>query len=144
MNAWGVWLAAGLMLAGLEMMAPGVYLLWVGVAAVATGGITLLLGLEVIWQLAAFIAFTAAAVGIVALRLQRRPLKDVVNAPSAGLLGQVCRALEFRDGEGRVAFGDGTWAARVTDGTVPANGQALRIVGLDGTTLLVSDPATPP
>ena len=55
-----------------------------------------------------------------------------------GLIGQSCRALAFQDGEGRVSFGDGTWSARMADRTTPATGQPLRIVGLDGTTLLVA------
>ena len=137
MNAWGVWLAAGLLLTAFEMVVPGAYLMWVGLAAVATGGMTLLLGVGWAWQLALFVAFTAALVGLVALRLQRRPAVDRVNAPSAGLVGQTCQALQFHGGEGRVAFGDTTWAARTADGSAPAEGQPLRILGLDGTTLLV-------
>jgi membrane protein implicated in regulation of membrane protease activity len=70
--------------------------------------------------------------------MRRRPQLDAVNAPASGLIGQMCRALDFRDGEGRVALGDGTWTARVTDSSQPAAGQALKVVGLDGTTLLVA------
>jgi membrane protein implicated in regulation of membrane protease activity len=93
-------------------------------------------------QLGVFIVLTAVLVGAVAMRMLRRPQPDLVNAPSAGLIGQTCRAIEFRDGEGRVSLGDGAWPARMPGSmrygdAQPANGTMLKIVGLEGTTLLV-------
>ena len=38
-----VWLTLGLVLAGLEMLLPGVYLIWLAVAAIVTGVLTLTL-----------------------------------------------------------------------------------------------------
>jgi membrane protein implicated in regulation of membrane protease activity len=60
-----------------------------------------------------------------------------VNAPTAGLIGSTCHALAFEAGEGRVSFRDGTWSARVADASAPQAGEVMRVVGLDGTTLLV-------
>jgi inner membrane protein len=135
---WAAWMVAGLVLAALEMAAPGVFLLWVGLAALGTGLATAAAGLGWHAQLGLFVVLTAALVGLIALRRRRRPLQDSVNAPDAGLIGQTCRALSFRDREGRVSLGDTTWAARLSDDTVPQQGQALRVVGLDGTTLIVA------
>ena len=39
-EAHWLWFAAGLILAGLEMVVPGVYLMWLAMAALATGVIT--------------------------------------------------------------------------------------------------------
>ena len=88
--------------------------------------------------MALFVALTVLLIGVVAVLLRRRPQLDAVNAPATGLIGQMCRAIDFQDGQGRVSLGDGTWQARVTDDSQPVPGQALKVVGLDGTTLLVA------
>ncbi len=138
MTPGAIWMVAGLVLAGFEMLAPGVFLLWIGLAALGTGVAAELGGFGWTAQVVLFVALTAALVGLIAVRQKRRPTLDTVNAPAAGLIGQTCRAIAFRDNEGRVSLGDGTWNARVTDATQPVAGQALRVVGLDGTTLLVA------
>ncbi len=57
--------------------------------------------------------------------------------PPSGLVGRLCRALAFDGVEGRVSFRDGTWPARMSRGEVPVPGAPLRVVGLDGTILVV-------
>ena len=133
------WVVAGLGLCGAEMLAPGVFLLPIGVAALLAGGATEWLGLGWTAQVLLFVALMAALVGAAAWRMPRaRP--DRVNAPSAGLIGTTCRALAFEGAEGRVSLGDGTWSARMADASAPAAGTMLRVIGLDGTTLLVAKP----
>jgi membrane protein implicated in regulation of membrane protease activity len=138
MSAGAVWMVGGLAVAALEMLAPGVFLLWIGLAALGTGVAAELAALGGEGQLAVFVGLTAALVAAAWQRVRRRVATDAVNAPAAGLIGQTCRALTFRDGEGRVALGDGTWQARLAEGGEPAEGAALKVVGLDGTTLLVA------
>lgn len=138
MNNGAIWMVAGLAMAALEMLAPGVFLIWIGLAALGTGAATELAGFDWPAQIALFVVLTATLIAVVARRLRARPPLDPVNAPAAGLIGQTCHAVTFQDGEGRVALGDGTWSARTTEGANPAAGQALRVVGLDGTTLLVA------
>ena len=141
-TAGEAWIVAGLLGCGLEMLAPGVFLLPIGLAAVGAGLLTLAAGLGWTGQVLAFLALTAALVGAAALRMRRRPQEaDRVNAPAAGLLGQSCRALAFEGNEGRVSLGDGTWAARLVQGPAPGAGTVLRVVGLEGTTLLVREEA---
>lgn len=138
-SAGAIWMVAGLAVAALEMLTPGVFLLWIGIAAILTGAIASIVGIEWAAQIGLFVAITVVLIGAVALRLRPRVQVDTVNAPAVGLIGQTCRAIDFRDGEGRVSLGDGTWSARLADGTsAPAGGQAMRVVGLDGTTLLVA------
>ena len=133
-----IWIIAGLVGCGLEMLAPGVFLLPTGVAAVGAGVLTLAVGLGLTGQVLAFLGLTVALVGLTALRMRRRAAPpDQVNAPSAGLIGQSCRSLGFEAGEGRVSLGDGTWAARMVEDSTPEAGTVLRVVGLDGTVLLV-------
>ncbi len=133
-----VWMLGGLAVAALEMLAPGFFLLWVGLAALGTGVLAEVAGMGAQGQFAVFVGLTAVLVMGMGMRMRRRVVVDAVNAPAAGLIGQTCRAVSFQDGEGRVALGDGTWQARVADGGQPADGAALKVVGLDGTTLLVA------
>jgi membrane protein implicated in regulation of membrane protease activity len=49
-----LWLVAGLLLVGAEFVRPGVFLLWIGVAALATALIALLLPVPLTVQLALF------------------------------------------------------------------------------------------
>lgn len=136
--AW--WMVAGLALCGAEMLVPGVFLLPVGVAALLAGAVTWALDLAGFGQWAVFIALMAALVGAAAWRT-RRPAPDRLNAPTAGLIGATCRAVQFEGGEGRVALGDGTWSARLAGADAPEPGCMLRVVGLEGTTLLVAKEA---
>ncbi len=138
MTAAALWAVAGLALCAAEMLAPGVFLLPIGLAACGAGAATALLALGWHAQLGAFVVLALALVGLAALRLRRRPSRDLVNAPAAGLIGTTCRALAFEAGEGRVSLRDGAWPARVADASAPADGEVMRVVGLDGTTLLVA------
>jgi membrane protein implicated in regulation of membrane protease activity len=137
MSPVAIWLVAGLVLCAAEMLAPGVFLLWIGLAACGTGAIAAAFSMSWEGQLALFVGLTVVLIGLAAWRLRRQPARDVVNAPAAGLIGATCHALAFQAGEGRVSLRDGTWAARVADASTPASGDVLRVVGLDGTTLLV-------
>ncbi len=131
------WIVAGLLGCAAEMAAPGAFLLPIGLAACGTGAATAWLGLELPVQVVLFLALTAALIGVAWRVRGAGPRTDTVNAPTAGLIGQTCRAMAFEGGEGRVALGDGTWPARSADRSCPEAGALLKVVGLDGTTLLV-------
>lgn len=133
-----IWIIAGLLACAAEMALPGAFLLPIGLAACGTGAVAEWLGLDGARQVVLFLALTAALIAVAWQVRGRRPRPDMVNAPAAGLIGQTCRAMAFEGGEGRVALGDGTWPARVADRSAPAPGALLEVVGLDGTTLLVS------
>ncbi len=137
MTAAAVWIAAGLVCAAAEMLAPGVFLLPLGGAAVLAGIVTWGLGLDWEAQWALFAMAVAGLVGAaVSLRRNRPTVADLVNAPQANLIGAACRAVSFVGDEGRVTLGDGEWLAR-SPGRTPAPGEMLRVMALDGTTLVV-------
>lgn len=137
MTAGAVWIVAGLLGCAAEMAAPGVFLLPIGLAACGTGLATEGFRLGAAWQVVVFLLLTAVLVTGVWQVRGRGTQPDAVNAPGAGLIGRTCRAVGFEGGEGRVALGDGTWAARTADGAAPATGALLEVVGLDGTVLVV-------
>lgn len=138
MTAGAVWIIAGLLGCAAEMAAPGVFLLPVGLAACGTGLATEGFGLSGAWQVVMFLLLTGVLVAAVWRVRGREARVDAVNAPGAGVVGRTCRAVGFEGGEGRVALGDGTWAARTADGSAPEVGTLLEVVGLEGTVLVVT------
>ncbi len=138
LGAWA-WIVLGLALIGLELMAPGVFLLWLGLAAIVTGVFDAALDLS--WQ-ASCLVFAALSVASVVLgRMIMRPTSqpdtqaDFLNQRGQALVGRVF-TLEtpIKDGEGRIRVDDSSW--RVTGADLPA-GNSIRIVRVDGTTLVV-------
>ena len=140
MTAGLLWLLAGVLTCGAEMLLPsGGTLLWIGVAACGAGLLTELAGLRFSGQVAAFIVLVAGLMAVLLLRRRTRPL---VNTPDDEMLGRTCRAITFHGLDGRVQVGDGSWPARVATGSEPAPDALMRVVGRDGTTLLVTQVAS--
>ena len=133
-----IWISIGLVLAALEMVVPGVYLIWLALAALITGALTFVLDLGIAVQVTNFI-FLSLIVAFSAKRwLRDRPIASVdplMNDRQGRMIGQtavVTQALE--GGTGRVRYGDGEWSARGPD---LAAGVRVRITGADGTNLVV-------
>jgi len=136
MTFWYVWLLAGLGLLILEMLAPGAFLMWIGLAAVGTGLIILLSGIGFDAQVVTFAVLTALSL-TVGLKLRRRR-QDSLNTQRAGLVGRPATALSFSAAEGRVRVGDSDWPARLAEGVaVPEQGARLRVEDVDGMVLIV-------
>lgn len=134
MTVGAVWLIAGLLLCAAELAAPGVYLLWLGIAACGVGVALLLAALPLAGQVALFAALALVSV-LLGRVLQRRGRGADPNALGADIVGQRCRALLFDGADGRVRFRDSEWPARADGPVLP--GEALQIVGVEGTRLVV-------
>lgn len=131
-----VWLAGGLALLVLEVLAPGAFMMWLGLAALGTGAVELLRPLPFAGEVVVFAVLAAVSIAI-GLRLRRRP-PPVLNTPKSGLVGRSARVLEFHGRHGRVRVGDSDWPARLAPGVrgVVAN-QRLRVAAVDGTVPVV-------
>ena len=136
------WIILGVVLIGVELVAPGAFFLWLGLAAIATGLLDALLGLS--WQAAALL-FALLSVGAVVLgryvtRSKAQPETEAVTLNQRGqsLVGRVF-TLEtpIKDGEGRIRVDDSSW--RVT-GADRFAGAKVRVVRVEGATLVVDDP----
>jgi membrane protein implicated in regulation of membrane protease activity len=90
------WVVAGVVLIGLEMLAPGVFLIWLGLAAVLTGVAQWAFNLS--WQAQALV-FALLAAGAVALgrvltrnRDEEDPTRPALNRRGQALVGRTFRA----------------------------------------------------
>ena len=136
-----LWLVGGLVMMVAEVLLPGVFLMWLGIAALATGGVVLLLGEPGLGiQVVAFAVFTALAVAA-GLRLRGPRRAAVLNTAQSGLIGRSARVLAAGP-DLRVRIGDSDWTARLAGGTpAPAEGAVLRVVAVAGTTVILGDPS---
>lgn len=138
LGGWA-WIAAGLLLIGLEMLAPGVFLIWLGLAALLTGTVVGFAALS--WQAAwlVFAGFALASVGLgwwITRRKGEEPEDAAhLNDRARGLKGRVFRLeATLVNGEGRVRVGDSSWRVK---GPELLAGTEVRVVRVDGATLVV-------
>ena len=121
----------------LEVLMPGAFMVWIGLAAICAGLVTLWLDLSFAFEVVVFAACAAVTVGL-GLRLRRPRRAALVNTPGAGLVGRKAHALAFEGREGRVRLGDSDWPARLaSDSELPQPSTPLEVVGVDGMVLVV-------
>ncbi|HEX2728090.1 MAG TPA: NfeD family protein [Beijerinckiaceae bacterium] len=133
------WIILGLVLMGLELLAPGVFLMWLGLAAVLTGLVDWAFGLS--WQAATLLfAVLSVVTMLVGRAVSRHPDEEETGRPSLnrrghGLVGRVFMLdAPIAGGEGRIRVDDSVW--RIIGPDVPA-GASVRVVRVDGATLVV-------
>ncbi len=132
-----IWILAGLLLLVAELVLPGVFLLWVGLAAIGTGAVLLAATPGFGAAVLVFLALLAGGVWIGLARRSRPPRTDV-NAPGSGLIGRTGTLLPANGPGLRVRVGDSEWPARLPrDQRVPEGPVPVRVEGVDGTTLIV-------
>ena len=135
--AW-LWLIGGVLLLIAEVIAPGFFLVFIGVAAIATGLFTLLFSLGAGPQLALFALYAvlAAAAGRRFYAGRPAPSSDpLLNDRAGRLIGKVVTVVSAVDEHhGRVRVGDSEWSAR---GGPAAPGERVRITGVEGNCLAV-------
>lgn len=138
-NNYGWWLLA-LVLIAAEMLAPGYFLLWIGIAAGVMGLVVLVVpGLPAIAQalLFALLAIAACLVYWKFIRplAEQRDDQPLLNRRAAQLVGQRFLLVEaIVNGRGKVKVGDGEWLAEGPD--LPA-GSEVEVVAVDGSALSV-------
>ena len=137
LGVWA-WFIAGALLLVAEVLAPGVFMLWLGVAALLVGVISLFV--DWTWQ-AQFIAF--AIFSFAAIPLWRRLATRDGAATDQPFLNRRAEALVGRiftlekpiiDGSGTMRIDDTVW--RITGADVPA-GSRVKVAQVDGTALRV-------
>ena len=133
------WAAMALILIGLETMAPGILLLWLGFAAAGVF-VVLVLGLKlsVLMQTLLFVALSFISVGIYFRYFRKAATQSdqpLLNRKQEQMVGKHINLESAIDnGEGRVKIGDAFWAVQGPD--MP-HGALVRVVGVDAGVLRV-------
>ncbi len=134
---WG-WFVLALVLAALEIAAPGAFMIWLAGAALVTGLMTFVYGFGWELQLLAFACLAIASVLAGRAYLRGRPngsADPLLNRRAERLVGEVVTVSEaIHHGQGRVQVGDSPWPAVGPDMPV---GSRARIVRIDGNRLHV-------
>ena len=132
------WLIGGVLLLIAEIVAPGFFLVWIGIAAMLTGAFTVLFDIGAAGQLALFALYAVLAVLVARRWFGSRPVPSedpLLNDRSAQLIGRQVQAISDISGHsGRVRLGDSEWSAR---GGPAMAGQQVRITGVEGNCLIV-------
>lgn len=134
------WMVLGFALLVAEILIPGVFLLWIGIAALLIGAVSL-----VLWD-AAFWTWQAQVLSFLVLALLsayagkrffngRRENSDqpLLNRRGEQMIGRTATLSEpIREGRGRIQLGDTLW--RVSGPDLPA-GARVRVTGAAETDL---------
>lgn len=141
LGPWTWWIV-GLLLLGAELLLPGVFLVWIGIGAIVTGALSLLLWQAPFWvwqlQLLVFAVFALAAT-----LLGRRFLSmgsDVTDEPllnrrGESLVGRTATLEEpIAEGRGRIRLDDTYWSVMGPD--TPA-GTRVKVTASNGRELTV-------
>jgi len=136
---WWYWLVLGLILVGAEIVSPGFYLLFFGIAALAVGTMA---GLEIIQQMwLEWLLFSVLA--IASLLLLRGPLLRMTqHAPMQtmdSMVGESATLLEdLPPGHtGKAELRGTTWTTRAEGSSVLTKGQHVIVTRVDGLMLWV-------
>ncbi|HWA41971.1 MAG TPA: NfeD family protein [Hypericibacter adhaerens] len=133
------WWILGVLLLLLEVLAPGTFFLWLGLAAGVVGLLLVILP-DLGWQLQVLIFAVLSVVAVFAGRawLKRHPIKTEdtgLNRRADALVGQIYTLAEaIHVGRGAVKVGDTVWRAEGPD--LP-KGARVRVIAVEGTTLKV-------
>ncbi len=134
------WMVLGFVLLVLEIVVPGVFLLWIGIAALITGAVSLVVWDTALWvwqtQVVVFLVLSLAS-AFFGKQIMRSRQGDtdqpLLNRRSEQMIGRTATLAEpIREGRGRIQLGDTLW--RVSGPDLPA-GARVRVTGASETDL---------
>jgi len=137
LGVWN-WLILGAIFLALELFAPGAFMLWLGLAALAVGLVSFVIDWSWQAQLVAFAVISLALVPVwrhFAPKVERPTDSPLLNRRAESYVGRIFTLDNpIVDGVGRVRIDDTIW--RVT-GPDSAAGSRVRIVRAEGANLFV-------
>ncbi|APH73714.1 NfeD family protein [Aquibium oceanicum] len=136
------WLVLGFVLLTLEIILPGVFLVWIGLAALAVGVLSIAIWEFSLWiwqvQILVFLVFSllSAWLGYRFVRRDESPSdQPLLNQRARQLVGRTGTLDEaIRDGRGRLKLGDTWWPVNGPDA---APGTKVRVVAATDGDLVV-------
>jgi membrane protein implicated in regulation of membrane protease activity len=138
LGAWN-WLILAAVLFALEVAAPGIFLMWFGLAAAVVGIMAFAFDLSWQWQIVWFCLLSLSAVLIAWRFLRKHPLESerpLLNERASQHIGKCFDLVDpIVNGRGSVRIGDSIW--RVAGPDLPS-GVRVRVLGADGSVLKVA------
>src|SRR3984893_13890759 len=135
LGAWDWFIAGGLLLV-LEVLAPGAFMAWLGVAALVVGGISLYVDWTWQAQFIAFAVFSVAAVPLwqrLAMEVGAKTDQPFLNRRAEAFIGRTFTLEKpIVDGSGTMGIDDTVW--RITGADI-TGGVRVRVAQVDGTAL---------
>lgn len=133
------WLVFGLGLMVLEMLAPSTFFLWMGLAAMAVGGLLWLIpGMDWQTQIILFGVLSIVAIGLGRRYVKKHPIetdRPTLNVRGAQNMGRhMTLDTPIVNGVGRARLDDTIW--KVLGPDLPA-GTRVEVIGVEGTSLRV-------
>lgn len=143
LGSWS-WMLLGLVLLALEIFMPGVFLLWIGIAALVVGAISLMPWQAEfwVWQVQVVVFLVLALASAYVGRRITNSATDTTDLPllnrrAEQLVGRIGTLTEpISNGRGRIQLDDTLWRVKGPD--LPS-GTRVRVAGIDsaGLELLV-------
>lgn len=133
------WLILGAVLLMLEILMPGIFMLWVGIGAIITGFVTLLLPIGIKSQLLIFMGASLISVLLGRKYVMNEEPSDqpLLNQRTDQLIGKTVTVTSpITGGIGKVKVGDSHWTAKGPD---TEKGTRVRVTGIDGNRLIVEE-----
>ena len=137
-EAYTGWLIFGTVLMILEVVVPGVFLLWIGLAALLTGGIAFIfpaLPFAATGSVFAVLSVIFAWLGHkIVTPAQEKAADTPLNNRLESYVGQNFQVQDsFVDGRGKIKIGDTVWGAVCSKN--PVAGTTVKVVSINGTAL---------
>jgi len=137
-TVWG-WFVLAAVLMGLEVLLPGAFMVWLGLAAAATGIVSYVMPLD--WPIALLlfailgVAFAWAGRHFAARADAADKNQPFLNRRADALVGQTFTlSTPIVNGEGRIRIGDTVWQVRGPDLDA---GASVTVIRIDGGRLVV-------
>ena len=136
------WMVLGFVLLILELLLPGVFLLWIGIAALLVGALTLQLAHAAFWvwqaQVLLFLVLSVISAYVgrhVMARTAGESDQPLLNRRAEQLIGRTATLAEpIAEGRGRIRLGDTFWLVSGPD--LPA-GTRVRVTAVKDMELVV-------
>lgn len=130
-QAHWVWMGVGILLCALEMVAPGVFLLWFGLAAIVTGFLLTMFSMSATWSLIVFAILSVGSVLIGWKLYGSRTDEDdqpFLNRRAEAMIGRTYVLNQpIKGGEGSIRVNDTSW--RINGPDMPT-GTRIKVTGV--------------
>jgi membrane protein implicated in regulation of membrane protease activity len=138
MSAPAIWALLAMVLASAELFVPGVFLIWLAIAAALTAVVDYLVPMNGAFQMLTFSVLSALSVSGGRLWYLARPATSsdpMLNDRAARLIGRTVTVSEaIVEGQGRVRIDDSSWRATGPDAPT---GARMTVVDVEGATLVL-------